>query len=114
MIISRAAVILKSWAGAIAAPVLWFVQQQLVYWRLPDPCGSLSWATVVTGLVCLALVGIAALLSARQIRTAHVEREVGNARRLFAIGLAVIMPLVFIVPMAWQAIGGIFYSGCER
>jgi len=114
MSISRGAMILKSWAGAIAAPVLWFVQQQLVYWRLPDPCGSRSWATLVIGLVCLAIVGAAALLSARQIRSADVAGDLGHARRLFAIGLAVVMPLVFIVPMAWQAIGGVVYSGCER
>jgi hypothetical protein len=103
---------LKIWAGALAAPVLWFVQQQLVYWRLPEPCGGLSWLTLAIWLACALLLAGACGVSARQIRMAR--GDISDARRLFAIGLAVVMPLLFLVPMSWQALGGLLYSGCER
>ena len=103
---SHAATVLKSWAGAFVAPVVWFVQQQLVYWRLPEPCGGGSWVTILIWMLCSVIVAAAALISARQIRMAHVENEVDHARRLFAIWLAVVMPLLFLVPMTWQAVGG--------
>lgn len=113
LIPSQAAQALKTWAGALAAPTLWFVQQQVAYWPLPDPCSNLSWTTLVASAVCVALMVAATILSARTLR-AERPRSVREAGHLLAFGLAVVMPLLFIVPMIWQAIGGFFYSGCEQ
>jgi len=113
LIEARIAATLKTWAGALAAPILWFVQQQAIFWPLPDPCRTLGWTTLVVSLACIALVVAAAILSARTLRTTRPgpAREAGH---LLTFGLAVVMPLRFLVPMVWQGIGGLFYSGCER
>jgi hypothetical protein len=113
LIQSRVAPALKAWSGALAAPILWFVQQQAAFWPLPDPCGRLSWTTLVVSAACVALVVAATILSARTLR-AERSRSVREAGHLLTFGLAVVMPLLFIVPMIWQAIGGFFYSGCEQ
>jgi drug/metabolite transporter (DMT)-like permease len=105
---------LKRWAGALAAPPLWFIQQQVAYWRLPDSCGSQSWVTVLLGLACAALAAAACVVSARQIRGESAARGAINGRRLFLVGLTTVMPLMFLVPMIWQSLAGLIYSGCER
>jgi hypothetical protein len=112
LIAPRVAVRLKAWAGALAAPILWFVQQQAVFWPLPDPCRRVSWMTLAVSLACVALVAAATVLSARTLQATRPSpaREAGH---LLTFGLGVLMPLLFLVPMTWQAIGGIFYSGCE-
>ena len=107
------AAMLKTWAGALAAPILWFMQQQAAFWPLPDPCRSLGWTTLGVSLVCVALVVAATILSARTLRMTRPgpRHEAGH---LLTFGLAVVMPLIFLVPMAWQGIAGLFYSGCEQ
>jgi hypothetical protein len=104
---------LKAWAGALAAPILWFVQQQAVFWPLPDPCSRVSWMTLAVSLACAALVGAATILSARTLQATRPS-PAREASYLLTFGLAVLMPLLFLAPMTWQAIGGIFYSGCEQ
>jgi ABC-type amino acid transport system permease subunit len=107
------AAMFKTWAGALVAPILWFVQQEAIFWPLPDPCGRLSWTTLAISAACVILVVAATFVSARTIRTDRSE-PAHKAGHLLAFGLTVIMPLLFLVPMGWQALGGLFYSGCEQ
>ena len=57
-----------AWAGFVAGPVCWFLQQQLALWLVPASCGGQSWiAPALSALFALVLVA-AASLSWRSLR----------------------------------------------
>jgi hypothetical protein len=105
------------WTGAIAAPLCWFIQQLLASWLVPADCRGRQWLVPSLWIGFSVLLLAAMLVSWRDLRRVSRagDRAGFSERRARFVGTAgTVMPMIFLLAMAWQGIAGLVYSGCER
>ena len=105
-----------TWAGCIAAPLLWFVYQVTASALTPAQCGA-RWISPVLWAACSAVIVAAMALSWRAGRRADPTGHppgFTDQRRRFVGWIGGVMPIPFLIAMTWQLAASLVYSGCER
>ena len=103
------------WTGAIAAPVCWFLQQQLALYLLPLACAGRPWIPPLVSVAFAVIAIAAAALSLWGVRrvSAPGNRASFSERRAKFVGVVgTIMPLLFLIAIFWQLAASLAYSGC--
>jgi len=105
-----------SWIGFWAGPLLWFAQQQLLFWLQPASCNGRPWLSPALGGLMSLLIAAAALYAAQRLRHGPhaAEPERINGRTRFVELMGVIVPVFFLVAALWQTAATLIYPPCLR
>lgn len=109
---SRKAV--PSWTGFWSGPLLWFAQQQALFWSLPASCHRPWIAPAIAFAFVVALAGAGIHAWRRGASALGLPDPLAPAVTRFVYWLGVLSPAVFMVAVAWQTLATLGYDACLR
>lgn len=103
-----------SWLGFWSGPLLWFAQQQALFWSLGPSCHRPWIAPTLALAFVLLLVGAGFYAWQRGAAALALPDPLAPAVVHFVYRLGILSPSVFAVAVIWQTLATLSYDACLR